>query len=129
VIVLDSSAAVEYLFGSTRGQRVEARLTQDPDVHAPHLFDIEVVNTVRRLVQTRAVTRRRAEQALEALIDLDVTRYAHLPFVERIWGLRANLPAYDAAFVALAEALGAELVTTDRRLGRAPGVRAAIVVL
>lgn len=127
MIVLDSSAAVEYLLGSTTGEWVEARLVADPDLHVPHVLDLEVLNTLRRLVRIRAVTHTRAEQALADLADLDVTRYPHLPFIERMWELRLNLPAYDAVFAALAEALGATLVTTDQRLAQAPGVRADIV--
>jgi predicted nucleic acid-binding protein len=127
VIVLDSSAAVEYLLGSGMGERVEARLIADFDLHAPHVLDLEVLNTLRRLVRTRAVAGTLARQALVDLAELDLTRYPHLPFVERVWELRANLSAHDAVFVALAEALGAELLTTDVRLAQAPGVRAVIV--
>jgi predicted nucleic acid-binding protein len=127
VIVLDSSATLDYLLAAGTGEWVETRLVADSDVHAPHLLDVEVANTLRRRVRTRAIRETRARQALEDLSDLDVTRYPHLPFIERIWELRANLTAYDAVFVALAEALGATLVTTDSRLARAPGVRADIV--
>jgi predicted nucleic acid-binding protein len=101
-------------------------LVADPDLHAPHLLDVEVANALRRRVTTRAIRETRAKQALEDLSDLDLTRYPHLPFIERVWELRANLTAYDAVFVALAEALGATLVTTDSRLARAPGARVEI---
>ena len=127
MIVLDSSAAVEYLLGSTTGARVEACLAANSDLHAPHILDLEVANTLRRLVRTRAIPAARAADALVDLTDLDMTRYPHLPFIERIWELRGTLPTYDAVFVALAEALGARLVTTDVRLARAAGVRADIV--
>jgi predicted nucleic acid-binding protein len=127
VIVVDSSAAVEYLLGSPTGERVEARLIADPDLHAPHLLDLEVLNTLRRLVRIREVPGTLAQQALVDLAALDVTRYPHLPFVERIWELRGNLAACDAVFVALAEALEAQLLTTDVRLARASGVRTDIV--
>jgi predicted nucleic acid-binding protein len=126
LIVLDSSAGVDYLLGAEHGEWVTDRLASDSDVHVPHLFDLEILNAIRRLVGRRAVTKIRAEEAIVDLLDFDVTRYPHLPFAERIWELRANLSAYDAAFVALAEALEAELVTTDRRLVGASGVRVPI---
>jgi predicted nucleic acid-binding protein len=126
VIVLDSAAALDYLLAAGTGEWVEARLVADPDLHAPHLLDVEVANALRRRVTTRAIRETRAKQALEDLSDLDLTRYPHLPFIERVWELRANLTAYDAVFVALAEALGATLVTTDSRLARAPGARVEI---
>jgi predicted nucleic acid-binding protein len=127
VIVLDTSAAVHYLVGAEQGRWVESRLEDDPDVHAPHLIDVEVAGTLRRLVRDRRVSEERARAALEALIDLDLARYSHVPLLPRMWELRANVSAADAAFVALAEILAASLVTTDRRLARATGIRAAVV--
>jgi predicted nucleic acid-binding protein len=127
LIVVDSSAVVDYLVGRGDGEWVDERLLADPDLHAPHVLDVEVVAALRRLVAHRDLTVHRAEQALDDLVDLDVTRYGHWPFLERMWELRSNVKASDAAFVALAEALGAELVTTDRALASARGVRAAVV--
>jgi predicted nucleic acid-binding protein len=125
--VADTSAVVDYLIGTDLGVWVSERLESEPQVHAPHLLDVEVVGVLRRLVRARDVTRRRAEQALGDLIDLRIARYAHVPLLPRMWDLRDNVPARDAAFVALAELLDAELVTTDRRLAAAPGVRAKVV--
>ena len=103
------------------------RLLEADEVHAPHLLDVEVTGVLRRLVRERRISVRRAETALVALVDLDVTRHAHLPLLARMWALRANLRASDAAFVALAEGLGAPLVTLDLHLAAAPGVRTRIV--
>lgn len=128
MIVLDSSAAVDLLARLEPGDWVADLLAEDSDVHAPHLLDVEVVGTLRKLVLARALPEKRARDALAALADLQVTRYPHLGFVERIWGLRRNVTASDAAFVALAEALNATLVTTDRRLAQAPGIRARVLV-
>lgn len=122
MIVLDSSAAVDYLVDSRgQGTWVASLLIEDGDVHAPHLLDVEITGALRRLVAARVISRARAERALEFLAELAVTRYPHVPLVPRMWSLRANLTAADAAFVSLAEALGAVLVTTDAWLGRAPG--------
>jgi predicted nucleic acid-binding protein len=127
VIVLDASAAIEWLLQTRVGARVEARLFQQEDtLHAPHLVDIEVAQVLRRYAMAGILTDERGRQALEDLDDLALTRYPHVALVERIWQLRANLTAYDAAYVALAEALEAPLVTCDRRIASAPGHRARV---
>jgi predicted nucleic acid-binding protein len=126
VIVLDSSAAVEYLVGSNLGAWVEQRLLADPELHAPHLLDVEVAAALRRQIQLGGVALPLAEQALADLADLHMTRYPHLPFLARAWQLRANVTVADGVFVALAEALDATLVTTDSGLAGAPGVFARI---
>jgi predicted nucleic acid-binding protein len=128
LIVLDSSAAVDYLVGTDPlGGWVEACITADDDLHAPYVVDVEVVGAIRRLVLTGEVAKTVARKALEDLEALDLRRYPHLPFVPRMWQLRENVRAADACFVALAEALDATLVTTDSRLAAAPGVRARIL--
>jgi predicted nucleic acid-binding protein len=126
MIVLDSSAAVDYLSGRGPGEWVEERLLGGAELHAPHLIDVEVTGALRRRVQRGELSRSLAEQALADLADLDMTRYPHLPFLARAWELRENLTVADAIFVALAEALDAALVTTDTALAGAPGVRARI---
>jgi predicted nucleic acid-binding protein len=125
--VLDSSAAVDYLLGGDAGGWVAARLHADPNLHAPHVIDVEVLGVFRRLVLAGALSEMRARRALRDFIDLRLTRYTHLPLLSRMWQLRSSVSPRDAAFVALAELLGATLVTTDRRLARAHGVRAPIV--
>jgi predicted nucleic acid-binding protein len=90
------------------------------DAHVPHLAIIETVSVLRGLVRASKLTESRAEGALQDLVQLPVVRHPHEPLIERIWQLRANLTAYDAAYVALAESLGATLLTCDARLAGAP---------
>jgi predicted nucleic acid-binding protein len=127
VVVLDSSAAVDYLLGGDLGRWVAARLLVDPNLHAPHMIDVEVLGVFRRLVRSGEISETRARQGLRDLIDLRVVRYPHVPLLSRMWELRSNVSPRDAAFVALAELLGATLVTTDRRLARAQGLLAAVL--
>ncbi len=129
MIVLDASAAVEWLLQTSAGQLIEKRLySVRESLHAPHLLDIEVTQVLRRLVREGTVPGSRADEAVRDLLDLQITRYPHFVLLPRIWQLRHNLSAYDAAYVVLAEKLGAPLVTRDGRLAAAPG-HAAIIEL
>jgi len=120
VIVLDASAAIDWLLQTAAGQQVENRIYLRGDsLHAPHLLDLEVAQVLRRLVREGKVSVQRADQAIQDLLNLRVTRYPHIVFLPHIWRLRHNLSAYDAAYVALAERLGATLVTRDARLASA----------
>jgi predicted nucleic acid-binding protein len=117
VIVLDASAAIDWLLQTDVGQRIEKRIySRGESLHAPHLLDVEVAQVLRRLLREGAVSAQRADQALQDLLDLRVTRYPHYVFLPRIWQLRNNFSAYDAAYVALSEKLGATLITRDARL-------------
>ena len=117
MIVLDASAAVELVLGTTAGRSVASRIAPPTlSLHAPHLLDLEVAQVVRRLVASGQVPAERGRLALEFLSDLDLMRHEHRGLLPRIWALRANFTAYDAAYVALAEGLGAPLLTRDRRL-------------
>ena len=120
MIVLDTSAALDFILAYEAGDWVDEQLRAADGIHAPHLLDVEIVGGLRKQVQARLVTARRAGEALSDFEDLRVRRYSHRPFLEQMWRLRDNLAASDAAFVALARALGAPLVTTDLRLARAP---------
>jgi predicted nucleic acid-binding protein len=125
--VLDASAAIEWLLQTIRGARVEARLFSGPtQLHAPHLLDVEVAQVLRRQVARRIISASRADDALIDLSELPLTRYPHLPFLNRIWKLRDNLSSYDAVYVALAEMLDATLVTCDRKVSLASGHHARI---
>jgi predicted nucleic acid-binding protein len=130
VIVIDASALLEFLLQTPLGARVEARVFGGKDeIHAPHLADVEVVQGLRRLVRTGEVSAGRAAGAIADLTDLDLLRHPHLDLLGRVWKLRDNISAYDAAYVALAEAIDAPIVTCDRALAKAPGHRARIEVI
>jgi len=130
MIVVDASALLEFLLQTSLGARVEARLFGGKDeLHAPHLLDVEIAQGLRRLVRTGEVASRRAEEAIVDLTDLDLHRHAHLDLLGRAWKLRDNMSAYDAMYIALAEAIGAPIVTCDSPLAKAPGHRARIEVI
>lgn len=123
MLVVDASAVAELLLRGAPAETVARELREhDFDVHAPHLLDVEVLSALRRLVATGAASAERARQALDDLLDLRIVRYPHDVLALRMWQLRENFSAYDAAYVALAEALtdvGASLLTADARLARA----------
>ena len=130
MIVVDASALLEFLLQTTVGTRVEARLFRDEDeLHAPHLLDVEMVQGLRRLVRTGEVLPGRADEAIADLADLDLHRHSHVDLLARAWKLRDNISAYDAMYLALAEAIEATVVTCDSPLARAPGHRARIEVI
>jgi predicted nucleic acid-binding protein len=120
VLLLDTSAALAALLARDAPTRLVELLSEDGDLHAPHLIDVEVLHALRRLVKTGAVALDRAIDARTDFAELALTRYPHLELSDRMWDLRHNLTAYDAAFVALAETLGVPLVTCDARLASAP---------
>ena len=128
MIVLDASAAVEWLLRLPRSATVE-RSMLDGDIHVPHLLGIEVAQAVRRLTLLGVITALRGAVALEDLADLDAVRHPHEPLLPLVWDLRSNLTAYDATYVALAEVLDAPLVTLDAKLAAAPGNDAQIVLI
>jgi len=120
VIVLDASAAIDWLLQTAAGRKIENRIySRGESLHAPHLLDLEVAQVLRRLVREASLSAQRADQALQDWLSLRVTRYPHFVFLPQIWRLRHNLSAYDAAYVALAEQLGATLITRDARLASA----------
>jgi predicted nucleic acid-binding protein len=125
VIVVDASAALSGLLNDGPARR---SLATD-QLHAPHLIDSEVARGLRRRVAARQVTADNGWAALDTWRRLGLTRYAGYPLLERVWQLRANLSAYDAGYVALAESLGCPLVTADVRLSQAPGIRCPITVV
>lgn len=122
MIVLDASCLVELLLGTAQGRAIATRIS-DPAVslHIPHLADVEVIQTLRRYVRDGEIDQAAARDAIDDLRSLDLERHAHEPLLNRVWTLRQNLSAYDAVYVALAEALDATLLTCDARLSRAPG--------
>ena len=127
MIVQDASAAVDWLLQTSAGQHIEKRIySHNETLHAPHLLDLEVTQVLRRLALQGVISAHRADEAFRDLLDLRITRYPH-PVLLRIWQLRHNFSAYDAAYIVLAEKLGAALVTRDGRLASASGHAAAIV--
>ena len=129
MIVLDASVVVDLLLRNDSAA-IEARVLSDGEsLHAPHLLDVEVAHVLRRFSQGNEVSATRAQQAMVHLLDLPIQRYGHEAFLPRIWALRFNLTAYDATYVALAEGLGAPLLTRDRKLSSTPGHAAAIDVV
>jgi predicted nucleic acid-binding protein len=127
MIVLDASAILELLLLTPGGQHVRERIASPEEtLHAPHLLDLEVVQVLRRYVSSGVLDSQRAALALDDLRALDIERYPHEPMLARIWQLRANATAYDAAYLALAEVLRAPLLTFDARLAKSPGHTALI---
>jgi predicted nucleic acid-binding protein len=129
LIAVDASALIEVLLRTERGARIEERLLSGGDsLHAPHLLDVEVTQVLRRYERVLSLTSERGQQALADLADFPMHRYPHDWLLPRIWELRRNVTAYDAAYLALAEALLVPLVSCDARLASAPGHSARVEV-
>lgn len=128
MIVVDASVVLEVLLQTERGRSQEDRLFGGEVLNAPHLLDLEVAQVLRRYVLGSGLEASRADAALRDFHDLRIERYAHHLFLGRIWELRANATAYDAAYLALAEALDAPLLTADRKLAGIPGHGARVDV-
>jgi predicted nucleic acid-binding protein len=127
VIVIDASAALGVLLRTPSAASLEARLFQPGEsLHAPHLIDLEIAQVLRRYALSKQARARRCHQALEDWQVFSVHGYPHEPLLARVWRLRGNLTAYDAAYIALAEALDAPLLTRDARIANAPGHGARI---
>jgi predicted nucleic acid-binding protein len=129
MIVLDASAMVDWLLQTPAGQRIEQRIyARNETLHSVHLLDVEFTQVLRRLVRERTLIPKRADEAMEDLMALRITRYAPVLLLSRIWQLSNNMTAYDAAYVALAEELKAPLITRDQKIAAAPGHAAAVEV-
>jgi predicted nucleic acid-binding protein len=132
MLVVDASSIAELLLGRPAGGSVEEQLrTHDFDLHAPHLLDVQVLSALRRIAAAGDASPERAAEAVADFLDLPVERYPHDALVPRMWDLRANFSAYDAAYVALAEVIadkGAPLLTADARLARAAAAHADVRV-
>jgi len=127
VIVVDASALLEVLLRTSTAQAVERRLFgARKTLYAPHLLDVEVAQVLRRYAVTGEINPERGRAALADLADFPLRRYPHDFLLPRVWALRNNLTAYDAVYVALAEALETPLLTRDRRLAAAAGHHARV---
>jgi len=130
LIVVDASALIEVLLRAPAAHAVESRLfAPGQTLHAPHLLDIEVAQVVRRYAAKGDIDGERGRLALGDLADLRMQRYPHDFLLPRVWSLRNNVTAYDAVYIALAEALDAVLLTRDHRLANAAGHHALVEVI
>jgi predicted nucleic acid-binding protein len=129
VIVVDASVLAPALADDGEdGDRARARLAGET-IAAPALVDLEIASVLRRAALADRLDPRRCGQALTDLSALPLRRAPHLPLLARIWELRENLTVYDAAYVALAEATAAALLTADTRIAGATGPRCEIEVV
>ena len=130
MIVVDASAVLEILLQTPVAAAVRDRLfARNESLHAPHLLDVEIAQVLRRYNAAGEMEDERARQALLDLLDFPLTRYPHDVLLPRVWELRHNISAYDAVYVALAEALAAPLITRDARLASSPGHQSSIELL
>jgi predicted nucleic acid-binding protein len=129
MLIVDASCLFEVLTGGPFADAVAERFRADDDQGAPHVVDVEVVSMIRREHGLGRLDRTAASQAVADLSTWPGERFGHQPFLGRIWQLRGAVRAWDAAYVALAEAMNAPLLTLDARLSRAPGPRCKIDVL
>jgi predicted nucleic acid-binding protein len=120
LVIVDASAVLEWLLQTRVGIKIFNKIAGE-EVHAPHLLDIEVAQSLRRMVRKRLVAESRAQFALYDLADAHIIRHPHVTFLPVVWALRHNISAYDAVYVALAEAHEATLLTCDAKLAAAPG--------
>jgi predicted nucleic acid-binding protein len=122
MMVVDASCIVELLLRGPSHLAIEDRLLRhEGGLCAPHLLDVEVSQVLRRHLMSGQMSEERANDAIADLEDFPLERYPHTELLPRIWQLRDNLTAYDAAYVALAEALDAPLITCDKKLARSSG--------
>lgn len=129
MLVVDASCLCEVLIGGPGSEAIRDRLGADSDHAAPHIVDVEVFGVIRREYLRGRLDRTAASQAVEDLEDWPGRRFGHRQLLARAWELRDTVRGWDATYVALAEALEAVLVTTDRRLAAATGPTCPIEVI
>jgi predicted nucleic acid-binding protein len=130
LIVVDASAILEVLLRTEAAKAVELAIFDPKEsLHAPHLLDLEIAQVLRRYAAAGDIDYKRGQEALTDLKDMPIFRYPHGLLLPRVWDLRNNTTAYDAAYIALAEGLDARLVTRDVRLDNSPGHTARIEVI
>lgn len=129
MLVVDASVLATALIDDTGAGDVARVRLRGSSLLAPELLDLEVASVLRRQLLAGQLDSRRADLALQDLKDLPLTRVPHRQLIPRCWELRQNLTVYDAAYVAVAELFGATLITADRRLAKATGVRCELEVV
>jgi predicted nucleic acid-binding protein len=129
VIVADASAVAELLLARPQAQAVRSALAPHPELHAPEHLHVEVLSVLRRYSIRGELSGRRAAEALAALADLRVIRYPVLEMVDVVWDLRAQLTAYDVAYLALAQRLDVKLLTLDGGLAAAARAEGRLAVV
>ena len=128
MLIVDASVLFEIVADTPDAEVLRARLTEDPDQAAPHLIDAEVLSVIQAHHRNGRLDATAANQAVDDLRSWPGERWPHRPLLERAWELRGNVRSYDALYVSLAEGLDATLVTRDRRLAGAPGIRCPVEV-
>jgi len=128
MIVIDASLAVEILLPTPLGMRLRDQIFRE-ERHAPHLIDVEFANALRRNLRMGGLDKDTAVRAIDAMRSWVMRRHQHWDLLPRVWELRDAASAYDATYIALAEALRAPLLTCDAKLSRAHGHKAEIVLL
>ncbi len=130
MIVVDASAVVEFLLGTPAGIPVRDRIA-DPaaGIAVPALLDVEVAQAIRRCCLAGVIDELRATKSIEHLADLNAARWPHQPLLPRIWQLSHNFTAYDATYIALAESLGATLLTCDQALADHDGIACVVELI
>lgn len=129
MLIVDASCLYEVVVDGERAEEVRARLAADEEHAAPHVIDAEVLGLVRRDRLFGRIDETAALQAIEDLRDWPGERFGHRALLDRAWELRDNVRTWDALYVALAEVFEGTLLTLDRRLGRAAGLRCAVTVI
>lgn len=129
MLIVDASCLYEVVADTPQAERIRARMAADPDFGAPHVVDVEVLSTIRRAHMLSRLDGTAARQAVSDLQNWPGQRFPHRRLLPRAWELRANVRAWDAFYVALAETLDATLITMDDRLAGATGIRCRIQVI
>lgn len=117
MIVLDASVVVQILLNQPLGLKIQSSIVESNDrLLVPHLLDVEVLSALRKMTQLKALDLHRSQQLVQQMAELPVVRFSHVTLRKRTWELRNNFTAYDATYIALAEALDAALYTCDSKL-------------
>jgi predicted nucleic acid-binding protein len=129
VLVVDASVVAPLIAdGGPDGEQFRAAV-RGQTLAAPDLLRLEVLSVVRRHLAAGTVSPRQANNAVDDLLALPIVLYPTTPLLRRCWELRANVTAYDACYVALAETLDVALMTADVRLANAPGTRCSFLLV